>query len=171
MHERIGEAELFLSHTEEPLVQRAGLFPGRRINYICLHGPFDKSFNFPDISRITPAVMSVPIMCIMIAMYMGFKEIYLLGTEHDSFISREYKYFFNQTWLQSKSYGVTSDDKIEVPLCDEIFGYYKLFMQYRSLRNIADFQGVSLLNATAGGALDELERVLYEDVIKWSGGP
>lgn len=167
MHENIGDAELFLSHGEEPLVRENNLFPGRNVNYLCMLGPFSKnSTQLLDITRRVPGVLSVPIMCLMIAMYMGFKDIYLLGVDHDSFKKGEYKYFFTPTVFNGKAEGVTEDGKVTDLLYDELYIYYMLFGQYRALKRIAHARGITIYNATAGGALEEFERVSLEDILK-----
>jgi hypothetical protein len=172
MQEKIGEAELFLSYRDEPLVRENHLFPGRKVNYLCMNYDFSKdSTKLFDIAKIVPGVWSVPVMVLMIAMYMGFKDIYLLGVEHDSFKTGEYKYFYKPTVLSDKAFGVTEDGKTTDPLCDELYEYYRLFSQYRALKRIASSRGINIYNATAGGALDEFERVSLEDVLKDSGSP
>jgi hypothetical protein len=166
MHEKLGDAELFLDYHEEPLVRENQLFPGRKVSYLCMHGEFGPhSDRQLSLTGVVPAVGSVPIMCIMIALYMGFREIYLLGIDHDSFRTREYKYFFKPTLLAGKMGGVTDNDTVSDPVREELFEYYRLFNQYRALRQIAGRRGVNVYNATAGGALDELERVRLEDVL------
>lgn len=171
MHERIGDAELFLSHQEEPLVRENNLFPGRIVNYGCMN--YGCMYEIPirdivDISRPMPGVQSVPILCIMIAIYMGFREIYLLGVEHDEFITGEYNYFFEQTLLAGKGGGVTKDGRI-LSLGNQLQANAKLWKQYRELKEVAVNHGISIYNATAGGALDEFERVSLENL--WNSDP
>ena len=132
-----------------------------------MHGALDPaSTTMPDIAKLVPGVSSVPIMCLYIAMYMGFKDIYLVGTEHDSFRTREYKYFFEPTVLKGVSGGVDDKDRITYPVCDALYIYYMLFTQYRTLKRIAGLHGICIYNATIGGALDEFERVALEDVLR-----
>jgi hypothetical protein len=165
MHERTGDAELFLSQHEEPLVRENNLFPGRVVSYLCMHGEF-RANSTPslDLTRVVPAVCSVPVMCLMIALYMGFKNIYLLGVEHDSFRTRKYTYFYEPTVLAGKTGSVTNDGTITDDVCDELYTYYRLFNQYRAINRIARGRGVGVYNATAGGALEEFERVSFESL-------
>ena len=165
MHEKTGDAELFLSQHEEPLVRENNLFPGRVVNYLCMHGEFsENSTPTLDLTRVVPAVCSVPVMCLMIALYMGFKNIYLLGVEHDSFRTRKYTYFYEPTVLAGKTGSVTNDGTITDDVCDELYTYYRLFSQYRAINRIARGRGVGVYNATAGGALEEFERVSFESL-------
>jgi len=166
MDEKVGDAELFLNISEESLVRENNLFKDRKINYVCMNGKFDdKQSKIIDITGIIPGIQSVPIMCLMIAMYMGFKEIYLIGVEHDSFRTREYKYFYTPTMLAGKDHAVCIDGRIKCSLYDEFHAYAYLWEQYRILKYIAFANNISICNATCGGALDEFERVSLDKVL------
>ncbi|HSI43284.1 MAG TPA: hypothetical protein VK949_02995, partial [Methylotenera sp.] len=94
MDKHLGDsAQLILSISEFDLIQRNQLFKNRKIYYLNLGRLIkDNEKNIIDITKISPVISSVPIMSLIVAMYMGYKEIYLLGTEHDSFKSNQYKY-------------------------------------------------------------------------------
>jgi len=164
MHEKTGTATIFLNHTEEPLVREEGLFPGRNVRYVYLAGSFSNrpTDAIPDISREIPGAQSVPIMCLMIAMYMGFKQIHLLGTDHDHFRSGEYKYFYEPTVLRGKDLTADVDGKLRGGWHDELAGLAALWNQYRAIRRIAEANGVAVVNSTAGGELDEFPRIPLE---------
>jgi hypothetical protein len=167
MHERIGDAEVFLSATEENLVRTQGLFPGRTVHYLFLHEDFDHlaSRDIPDISTAVPGVQSVPIMALMVGLYMGFQDMYLLGTEHSDFRTREYRYAFEPTVLKGKDITVGTDGKTLTSRYDDFHSFARLWRQYRRTREIAEANGARLSNATAGGELDELPRVRLEDIV------
>lgn len=160
MDEKLGDAELFLSYTEMELIQKCHLFSKRNVNYVCMGRGFSPNESrIIDISHVVPKAISVPIMCLMNAMYMGFKTIYLLGTEHDSFAKREYKYFYEPTVLKGKDIAVSASGKLTNPMYDELRANMTLWSQYRMLKRIATANGISIYNATEGGLLDEFERV------------
>ena len=160
MHEKLGRATLFLNHSEAPVVCEEALFTGRDVRYTVFSGEFSEYpiDVLPDISTRIPAVQSVPVMCLMIAMYLGFSEIYLLGTDHDHFRSGEYKYSFEPTVLRGKDCTVDVSGKPRSWYA-EFIGLAKLWEQYRSIKQIAEHCGVRIFNATAGGELDEFPRV------------
>jgi hypothetical protein len=165
MHQAIGGAELFLNADEESLVRRNNLFPGRKVNYLCLKKHFSEKLSKTiDISGIIPSPQSASIMCLMIAMYMGFKETYLIGTEHDSAFTGEYKNFYAPRLLKGTDYTMTTDGKIK-NLELERQAFQSLMAQYRILRKIAENQGATIYNATLGGALDVFERVNLDEVL------
>lgn len=166
MDDRLGDAELFLGSTEYPLVKKHGLFPGRTVNYLCCARPFlAGETKVIDIGGIVPVIASVPIMCLLAAIYMGFKEIYLLGVDHDSLITREYKYSFEPTVLRGKDYSVDEEGRVRIPLYEELQAYLLVWSQYRHLKQIAEANAVSIFNATAGGLLDEFPRVDFKNFI------
>jgi hypothetical protein len=171
MHAHVGSAEIFHSIQEAPLIQRHNLYPGRDINYLCMADSFTGNPHQKiDLTRIVPGVTTVPIMALMIALYMGFKEIYLLGADHDSYRSREYNYFYDPS--RQFGGGVTGfTGPVDTPVAEELLIYYQVFMQYRALRSIAQARGVAIYNATRGGALEELPRINLEEVFALQSAP
>jgi len=169
MHSRLHpDAAIFLNYTEEPLVRENDLFPGRKINYLCLGRKFDFDLTqIPDLTKVIPKVQTAPIMCLMIAMYMGFRNIYLLGADHDFYLTGEYKYAFKEDW-KGKDPLVDSEGKVRLPLRKSLCSVATIFEQYHTLYMLGQNCGINIFNATLGGALDELPRVVFEDVVSSS---
>lgn len=165
MDSKTGNAELFLNYTERPIVEEFNLFTGKKVNYVFMHGSFlNDHSGIIDISGRIPSVQSVPIMCLIIAMFMGFNKIYLLGVEHDSFRTGEYKYFYNPTVLKDKDFMVVKNEDIFLKQ-EEFIAYAILWQQYRKIKDIAIKNNISIYNATLGGALDVFERVNLDEVL------
>jgi hypothetical protein len=164
MHDRLGEATLFLSQTEEILVREENLFPGRDVRYVYLQGPFSEypPDAIPDLASNIPAVQSVPIMALLLGMYVGANQLYLLGTDHDHFRSGEYKYFYEPTVLRGKDTSADEQGKLRSGWYEELSGLAALWTQYRCIKQIANANHVAIFNATAGGELDEFPRVALE---------
>lgn len=160
MHAALGDAVLFLSQSERELVQSEGLFPGREVHYVVLWDRFaDRPAGaMPDLARDIPAVQSVPILCLMIAMYMGCSPLYLLGTDHDHFRTGEYKYFFEPTVLKDKDITADAQGRLRGGWASELAGLAALWQQYLDVDAIARANGVQIFNATAGGELDVFPR-------------
>jgi hypothetical protein len=159
MDDDIGDAEIFLNAKDEPFIRENKLFPNRKVNYLYLGMDWDEGRRaLIDITRKAPWVQSVPVMCLMIAMYMGFKNIYLLGVELDSFKTGDYKHFYGSKGVYEDT-AVDGNGKLIHPLLEEFKINVKLWTQFRILKNIAQANGISIFNATEGGALDEFERV------------
>jgi hypothetical protein len=167
MDTMLGRATLFLNYTEEAMVRNAGLFRGRDVRYVTFSGTFE-DYNplvVPDISSRIPGVQSVAIMCLIVAMYMGFKKIYLLGTDHDHFRTGRYAYFYEPTVLRGKDPSTDADGKLVSSWYEELSALTVLWGQYRSIKRMAEHHGVQIFNATAGGELDEFPRVNLESAV------
>lgn len=157
--------ELFFNITQEPLITENQLFKNKKINYVY----FGLSWNetqkdIIDISKKIPGVRTVPIMCLMISMYMGFKEIFLLGVDHDSFRTGVYKYAYDVS-IKCDKY-IDSEGKMHHDMYTIFHAFAERWRQYRILKKIAKENGIKIYNATPGSALDEFERVNIEEVLK-----
>ncbi|WP_251549842.1 6-hydroxymethylpterin diphosphokinase MptE-like protein [Neobacillus muris] len=89
---------------------------------------------------------------IQIAVYMGFKEIYLIGT--DCNYSNDMKHHF-------KEYGHV--DPTYLSAGEMMISAYKVAKKY------ADRNNIKIYNATRGGMLEVFERVNLDDLLKESG--
>jgi hypothetical protein len=160
MDQSIGDAELFLNETEAALVERHGLFPKRKVHYLAFREDFDelKTREVVDLTKPVPRVQSVPVMVLMIAMYMGFKEIVLIGVDHNHFITQKYEYAFRPKTQAGKDSSVASDGSIATSRYEDFQGLARLWRQYRVLRETAEQNGISILNASPASALDEFVR-------------
>ena len=90
---------------------------------------------------------SIAYSCIELAVYMGFKEIYLLGADC--------------TYLGEKEHFVDSgvEDR------SRKYATPKLIVGYEKVKEYADSHGIKVYNATRGGVLEVFERVKLEDVL------
>jgi hypothetical protein len=110
-----------------------------------------------------PSPQSVSIFALMVALQLGFGEIYLLGVDHTSlnFQNGQYTYHHFYTGQQPNSLG-------EMPpppdLETEFSSYVTLWRQYKALREVANARGVKIFNATRGGLLDVFPRVEFESL-------
>nr|WP_246713797.1 hypothetical protein [Rhizobium leguminosarum] len=160
MHSYLGAAELFLSSTESELIRNHNLFSGRTVRYLMLGKSFDdrSSDEIIDISQPVPRVESVPVMALMIAMYLGFEEIILLGVDHDHFLSSSYQYAFDLKVQKGKDFTANADGTVQTNRHDDFQSLARLWRQYRAISNIAKANGIRIFNSTPGGALDEFDR-------------
>jgi hypothetical protein len=160
MHEHLRDAELVLSRSERALVESRKLFESRTVHYLHFDGDRDYSNAgaIPDLDGPLPGPQSVPIMALMLALYLGCRTIYLLGTEHDHFITGTYSYFYDRSPVSGKDLSVDGKGNVVLSRYDELNAFARLWRQYRWLRLCAERAGATIYNATAGGALDEFER-------------
>lgn len=95
---------------------------------------------------------TVTIMAIQLAIYMGFKEIYLLGC--DCNYKAEKSHFIEGEW-DKKNRG---KKWLDVAVARSINGYIET-------KKFADAQGVKIFNSTRGGMLEVFPRKSLEDVL------
>lgn len=106
-----------------------------------------KSIRFSDdIYSIVYDVATVTYVILQIAVYMGFKEIYLLGCDCD--YSGKKQHFAD--------YGVNVTTNPEK----------SMIAAYKAARQYADSHGVKIYNATRGGKLEVFERVDLDDIFQ-----
>jgi hypothetical protein len=169
MHERIGAASVFLDLGDRATVQRHGLFKGRDVFYLYTTGAWEDLHRLGlDLSRPVPGIVGVTVMVLMIAMYMGFSEIYLVGCDHDWL--REYgvsRHFYR---VDERTYGKGSQaaygEEHWPPYDEGAASIVALWQQYKALQRLAEERGVRVLNATVGGCLDVFERVDFDALMR-----
>jgi hypothetical protein len=168
MHQHIGDAELFLNETEASLVSRYHLFPGREINYVGLLEDFDhwSDRGLVDISKPVPRCQSAPVMMLMIAMYMGFNEIVLLGVDHSELKTRQYGYPFQLKVQSGKDISVGSNGVVVNTMHDDLQAYARLWRQYRVLHQISEANSIKIVNVSEASELDEFPRALLTDYLR-----
>lgn len=66
------------------LVEKEKLFSKNKIHYLSSHGIISDHFDFNiNLNKTLPWPKNSILSCLMIAVYLGFREIYLLGCEHN----------------------------------------------------------------------------------------
>ena len=101
---------------------------------------------------IVYGAFTVACSAMQLAVYMGFKEIYLIGCDCD--YSGERRHF--------------DDFKVENehPIIDE---EGKMVMTYETVKRYADEHGIKIYNATRGGKLEVFERVDFDSLFDRKG--
>ena len=165
MHEALGDAELFLSTWEYDLVRRHGLFPGRRVNYVALRKDMLVGKVHIDLSGLIYRVQSVPVMALQIALFMGFKEIYIIGCDHDNLRTGVYHYFYEPTVLKNKDASVDPKGGA-MSFSQDLHSLSILFQQYSRMKEMAKSLGCHIVNASPTGNLDIFDRVPFQDIWK-----
>jgi hypothetical protein len=110
-----------------------------------------------DITGKPFAVRTVIYSAIQIALYMGCKEIYLLGCDHDYL--DDFTRVTNHHFYPEAS-GVSDAEHLGQFTTERWFEeYFSRWRDYRLIRQYAKEQGAEIYNATAGGRLDVFPRV------------
>lgn len=88
--------------------------------------------------------------CLQLAVYMGFKEIYLLGVDFTDGRSTGGKY--NHFYEEEEFVAVCHIDHVEAA--------------YKSAKKYAGEHGIKIYNATRGGNLEVFERINFDDIFR-----
>lgn len=138
------------------------------IHYIVLYKEFspDNTKNMiaqisEDVSKYFTWSNTVLINQIELAIYMGFKEIYLIGVDHNYPISID-KYGNKKIDETIKSHfdnGGSKEKSRNYIYIDAATNDYEVCKKY------ADEHGIRIYNATRGGKLEVFDRVNLEDII------
>lgn len=91
---------------------------------------------------------------IAMAMYMGYKEIILLGCDFNSFASPKAIHCYDE-----------KDDSRKISLSMELFMYSFASYVHNELALYAKKHGIKILNATEGSLIDVYERIEVEKVL------
>ena len=100
---------------------------------------------------------------IQIAVYMGFKQIYLLGCDHDylSDITRVTNHHFYQ-----EGEGISDVEHLSEFTTEKwLEEYYLRWKQYRLMKQYLELKEIQIFNATRGGLLDVFPRIDYEKFV------
>ncbi len=126
--------------------------------------------HYIDFTKRVPQFFTVVHYAIAMAVYMGFKEIYLLGCDCSGFISTA------QAKLQKAenalySYDITENEKKRmesrvknISMLKELRNYVEWFEHYEYLFKYCQKHGVKLYNATDGGLLEGIPRVSIKNI-------
>lgn len=122
-----------------------------------------------DLTNITLGFSNVVLFAAMIAIYMGFKEIYFIGCDMTGY---EQISVMAGKDIELHAYAMDDKERANIKIAHQekisaenfFEGFYKMFMEFRLLNNYANKINVKLFNATEGGVLQELERVPYESL-------
>lgn len=155
-----GDTTLLFSIEGHELFRRHGLFANRNVHFI-LHSDqgCDTGRIHCDLTRPLPGVACVTLSCILTACYMGFREVYLLGCDHDWLGTPSMvNHFYDKNPHYSESIAMYPyETLLETTL--------SLWRSYRRVREFALGRGTRIYNATRGGFLDVFPRVEYESLV------
>lgn len=144
------------------LIETKNILPRNEKIYIYAKGFMkDDRLNTVDISKAVPSPMSVSAACLMVAMYMGFDPIYLVGLEHgwlarrpDELVDAPHFYNNDEKHYLSNDFSATYEY--------DCWCTYMLFKNYRILKKMTR---AKIINLTPNSYLDVFPVQRYEDII------
>ena len=106
-----------------------------------------------ELDKLTSFVTNTTHLCLEFAMYMGFKEIYLVGVDHD------YSFGYGKNHAKGIKEGQHNDSKV---FCTSNMNVSTL--KYEQYQKYAESKSVSIINATEGGKLSCFSRKGFYEV-------
>ncbi|MDO8496891.1 MAG: DUF115 domain-containing protein [bacterium] len=165
--------EFFFHISSKDFMEKKDVFPNNKIHYIFSQGHFKDNLDFNiDINKIIPYGKNVIVSSIMIAAYMGFEEIYLLGCEHDFLAYPSYKHYEKFPHFFSNPYDLSEKEDAGyyamsiMPYENHIYSSLILFKNYRLLKEKLAIEkpAIKIYNATPNSFLDVFPMVKFEDI-------
>jgi hypothetical protein len=155
MHAETLDATLFFGFRQESIIRKCNLFPKREKYFLFIESDLiitEKTVI--DLTQRMPGVITVVVMCLMIALYMGFKEIYLLGADHDWMVTGQYHYFFDRKEMSFDDPEVDKNGKITSNRLRNFESAAAVWRQYSGINEVAMQRGVEICNLSQGSYLD-----------------
>jgi hypothetical protein len=160
------DSTLFFGLSDVKRNQDAGVFADRSVHYLHCGRSLDSLINRRvDLTKQIIGPASVPVMALHVALYMGFKRIYLLGCDHDwIFHVNQSNHFYEEKEhvLVKSGYNEWSDFDWGIQFAQQA----ELWQQYKVIKLNAESCGVEIFNATPVGILDVFPRVKFESLFK-----
>lgn len=120
--------------------------------------------DFWDLTKKPFEIRSVIYCAMQIAFYMGCKEIYLIGCDHDYL--NDIKRVTNHHFYREED-GTSDVKNLSAFTTEQWFKeYYTRWQNYRLIRDYAKQNGCQIFNATNGGMLDVFPRANLSDIFR-----
>jgi len=145
------------------ILEKYKLFESYHINWYFTGYPYSSySFNRDaiDITKMIYNAEAISIYTLIVAIYMGFDEIYLLGMDHNYFLydSEKEMRMYSTAKHQKNEFQRTFGDSFYIK---EFLRQYNLFCKYRALSNNSK---VRIYNASKDSLLKEFPIVQFKDL-------
>lgn len=155
----------------KPFVKRNKLDQDLDVRYFLPGHQLSKRYKNIDFAGIVPGMNTVVQYAVMLAIYMGCTEIYLLGCDCTGIITYIETKTNEQKFEYAYSISQVEAERMKKMLgeysCEQTFdGWTRIFAGYRMLKQYCDSRNIQLVNSTNGGILDCLPRKKLEDVVK-----
>jgi len=143
--------KICLGHPTKPQVVKHQLFPKREIYYLTLSPA--RTIPQVDITRPILSPQSGPLMILPVLLYLGYREIYLLGCDHN--VLMYYGETTENFYDPKDDVRVNATDKGSwgeiIPMLNNNL---VMFKQYQAYQDLATNLGITITNLSQGSWLD-----------------
>ena len=121
--------------------------------------------------NISKTIMKIPTVltqCLIVAMYMGFKEIYLLGFDLDQIChtkDRTFGRFYGKSKITETEFEKNENERLDIETTEGWYTWWLMNKQFFLLKHFADQNNIKIVNGTQGGILSYFKREPIEKII------
>jgi len=160
-------ATMLFNPSAAGVLKKYELFKDREIYYISA----GLNCNVPeevilDLSRkINVGLCTVSSFSIPLAIYLGFREIYLIGCDanwHSTGDNANLHFYETNPYFKHWDTNAASRQTMKLSIENELLSIHACFKSHRLIRDKALALGIKIYNATNGGCLDMYPRANYE---------
>ena len=120
---------------------------------------------------ISKTIMNIPTVltqCLSVAIYLGFKEIYLLGFDLDQIChtnDRTFGRFYGMSKITDTKFEEDAEKNSDDETTDGWYNWWLMNKQFFLIRDFADQNNISIVNGTKGGILSYFKREPIENIV------
>ena len=121
-----------------------------------------------NISKTLMTIPTVLTQCLTVAIYLGFKEIYLLGFDLDQIChtnDQTYGRFYGMSKITETEFEKYANQRLDVETTDGWYTWWLMNKQFFLIKHFADQNNISIVNGTQGGILSYFKREPIENII------
>ena len=121
-----------------------------------------------NISKTIMNIPSVLTQCLTVAIYLGFKEIYLLGFDLDQIChtnDQTYGRFYGMSKITETEFEKDANQRLDLETTDGWYTWWLMNKQFFLIKHFADQNNISIVNGTQGGILSYFKREPIENII------
>ncbi|KIM06045.1 MAG: hypothetical protein KN64_00630 [Sulfurovum sp. AS07-7] len=146
------------------IFEKYGIFKEHKINWYFAGVNISKEYVFSnrDIDLMSPiwSASTVSTYALLIAIYMGFNEIYLLGVDHNYIcLQKEENFRFYKSAIHQQN----EHERMNYKKSDEFFGTGKVFLEKELIAT--NCKSSQIINCSMESLLDMFEKVEFKKVL------
>jgi len=121
--------------------------------------------------NISKTIMNIPTVltqCLSVAIYLGFKEIYLLGFDLDQIChtnDRTFGRFYGMSKITDTKFEEDAEKNSDDETTDGWYNWWLMNKQFFLIKDFADQNNISIVNGTKGGILSYFKREPIENIV------
>ena len=121
--------------------------------------------------NISKTIMNIPTVltqCLSVAIYLGFKEIYLLGFDLDQIChtnDRTFGRFYGMSKITDTKFEEDAEKNLDDETTDGWYNWWLMNKQFFLIKLFADQNNINIINGTQGGILSYFKREPIENIV------